>query len=243
MIILAVGMPRAGSGWHYNIIHDLMVAHGAVPSQQIRKDYHLEKILTEKNCNIHVLSARRLAMASVPSLRGLTYCLKAHSAPTAPWRLLSRAGRMKTAFVYRDPRDAMLSAMDYGKRALEKGHSNAFSHLETFPKALEFMSYYLDVWEKWMKEKGILVTRYEDLLTKYDEETARLIKYFDICPCEKTVAVLEKYRPGKGREGSDGTHFFKGIIGRFRTAFNADEQKEAMSRFAPYLKMMDYPLE
>ena len=24
MIILSVGMPRAGSGWHYNLIHDLM---------------------------------------------------------------------------------------------------------------------------------------------------------------------------------------------------------------------------
>ena len=25
-LIVSVGMPRAGSGWHYNLIHDLVVA-------------------------------------------------------------------------------------------------------------------------------------------------------------------------------------------------------------------------
>ena len=28
MIVLAVGMPRAGSGWHYNLVHDLMKTTG-----------------------------------------------------------------------------------------------------------------------------------------------------------------------------------------------------------------------
>jgi hypothetical protein len=47
MIVLAVGMPRAGSGWHYNLIHDLVVANGGSISREIRQKYHLENILTE----------------------------------------------------------------------------------------------------------------------------------------------------------------------------------------------------
>ena len=35
--------------------------------------FHLESVLTEVNCNIGVLSARRLAMVSVPALLGNTF--------------------------------------------------------------------------------------------------------------------------------------------------------------------------
>mgnify|MGYP001139047165 CR=1 FL=1 len=35
MIVLSVGMPRAGSGWHYNLIHDLMEAAGYTDAQAI----------------------------------------------------------------------------------------------------------------------------------------------------------------------------------------------------------------
>ena len=66
MIVLSVGMPRAGSGWHYNLIHDLMKTAGAVDAREIRARFGLQKILTEVNCNIGVLSARRLARVAVP---------------------------------------------------------------------------------------------------------------------------------------------------------------------------------
>ena len=52
MIILSVGMPRAGSGWHYNLIHDLMKTTGAVDARVIREKYRLQGILTEVNYNI-----------------------------------------------------------------------------------------------------------------------------------------------------------------------------------------------
>ena len=37
MIILSVGMPRAGSGWDYNLTNDLMLANGAQDARQIRQ--------------------------------------------------------------------------------------------------------------------------------------------------------------------------------------------------------------
>jgi len=57
MIVLSVGMPRAGSGWHYNLVHDLMKITGCADARDIRERYRLQDILTEVNCNIGVLSA------------------------------------------------------------------------------------------------------------------------------------------------------------------------------------------
>ncbi|RPJ22611.1 MAG: hypothetical protein EHM33_23075, partial [Chloroflexi bacterium] len=124
MIVLSVGMPRAGSGWHYNLVHDLMKTTGCSDARDIRERYHLQSILTEVNCNIGVLSARRLAMVTLPALLVNTFVIKAHAGPTSTSRLLQRLGLLRITYIYRDPRDAMLSAYDYGQRALKKGHPN-----------------------------------------------------------------------------------------------------------------------
>ena len=110
MIILSVGMPRAGSGWHYNLIHDLMKTLGAVDARDIRERYRLQAILTEVNNNIGVLSARRLGLVTLPVLVGNTFVIKAHAGPTLSSRTLQSLGLLRVTYIYRDPRDAMLSA-------------------------------------------------------------------------------------------------------------------------------------
>jgi hypothetical protein len=240
MIILSVGMPRAGSGWHYNLVHDLMKTAGAVDARQVRERFHLQGILTEVNCNIGVLSARRLALVSVPAWMGKTFVIKAHASPTAASRLLQRVGSMRTTYIYRDPRDAMLSAFDYGQRALKKGRPNAFSHLTDFQKSVDFMMEYVRIWEKWMREKGVLIARYEDLLTDYEKESRRLVDFLrlnrDNAELQK---VIDAYRPGAA-EGQQGLHFFKGKVGRFREAYSPGEQNVLREKLGPYLQRMGY---
>src|SRR5919109_2217769 len=187
MIVLSVGMPRTGSGWHYNLVHDLMMTAGAVDAHEIRERYRLQRILTEVNCNIGVLSARRLALVSVPALMGNTFVIKAHSGPTTASRLLQRLGLLRITYIYRDPRDAMLSAYDYGQRALQKGRPNAFSHLTDFQKSMDFIMEYVRIWEKWMNEQNVLVARYEDLLTNYDREVSRLVSFLKLDGNEPAV--------------------------------------------------------
>ena len=240
MIILAVGMPRAGSGWHYNMVHDLMKTAGAADAREIRERYHLESILTEVNCNIGVLSARRLAMVSVPALMGNTFVIKAHAGPTISSRLLQRLGLLRITYIYRDPRDAMLSAYEYGQRALHKGRPNAFSHLTDFQKSMDFILDYVRIWERWMQEKDVLVIRYEDLLMEYDREIRRLMEFLRLDESRLEVrAVVDAYRPGAS-EGQQGLHFYKGKIGRFREAFDAAQQPILAEKLGPYLGRMGY---
>ena len=240
MIILSVGMPRAGSGWHYNLIHDLMVSTGCADAREIREQYRLQGILTEVNCNIGVLSLRRMAMATVPALMGKTFVIKAHAGPTIWSRLLSIMGLLRVLYIYRDPRDAMLSAYDYGQRASAKGRPNAFSHLSDFEKSVEFMEDYVHIWEKWQAEKGVLIARYEDLLQEYDAEAIRLVEFLNLDGSRPEVQeVIEHYSPGKA-EGQQGLHFYKGKIGRFRSSYSTEQRSVLAERFGPYLQKMGY---
>ena len=242
MIVLSAGMPRAGSGWHYNLVHDLMKAAGAADSREIRAQYGLQHILTEVNCNIGVLSARRLARVTPPALMGKTFVIKAHAGPTSASRLLQRLGLLRITYIYRDPRDAMLSAYDYGQRALERGRPNAFSHLTDFQKSVDFIMDYVRIWEKWMKERDVLIARYEDLLTNYDQEAPRLIGFLNLNGSRARVQnVIDGYRPGTV-EGQQGLHFYKGRIGRFRESYSVEEQAVLKEKLGPYLERMGYPV-
>ena len=240
MIILSVGMPRAGSGWHYNLIHDLMKAAGAADARDIREKYGLQNILTEVNCNIGVLSVRRLGRVLLPALMGNTFVIKAHSGPTRSSRLLKSLGLLRITYIYRDPRDAMLSAFEFGQRALQKGHPNAFSHLTDFQKSLDFTMNYVRVWDRWNKEKNILIARYEDLLTEYDQEITRLIGFLKLDGGRLELQkVIDAYRP-KMAEGQQGLHFYKGKIGRFRQFYSTEEQAILKDKMGAYLPRMGY---
>ncbi len=244
MIILSVGMPRAGSGWHYNLVHDLMATTGCDDARAIREKFGLQKILTDVNCNIGVLSPRRLIMVARPALLGHTFVIKAHSGPTLWARAMIQGGLIHATYIYRDPRDAMLSAFDYGKRVLEKqGRPNAFSHLTDFPKTLNFFAEYVADWEKWMQVPAVLKARYEDLLQNYDAEAGKLVNFLGVSPASQAVnSVVEKYRPAGQVQGQQGTHFFKGQVGRFRERYSADEQKMLAEKFGPTLQKMGYEI-
>ena len=240
MIILSVGMPRAGSGWHYNLIHDLMKTTGATDASAIREKYRLQSILTEVNYNIGVLSARRLGMVTLPALLGNTFVIKAHAGPTSTSRLLQGLGLLRISYIYRDPRDAMLSAFEYGQRGLKRGRPNAFSYLTDFQKSLDFIMDYVRIWDRWNREKNVHITRYEDLQTNYANEVSRLVKFLKLDGDRPEIQkVIESYH-GPVVEGQKGLHFNKGQIGRFRESYSAEQQAILKEKMAAYLVRMGY---
>ncbi len=243
MLILSVGMPRAGSGWYYNLMHDLILAAGGKDSRQIRKQYHLESILTEVNCNIGALTPRRLLLALLPSLFRNTYVFKAHAAPTPAARWLLQRGWMKAAYIYRDPRDALLSAYENGMRARQKGNRNAFADLVDFDRALEFMRQYVAISEQWLQIPCVLSTRYEDLLSDYFSEAQRLAKFLGVEGGSAEVqAVIDRYQPQHSRQDQRGLHFRQGKVGRHRQVFSEEEVQILDRTFQPYLLAHGYPL-
>ena len=91
-----------------------------------------------------------------------------------------------------------------------------------------------------MCEKNVLIARYEDLLTNYDPESERLANYLGLKGDQLDVrSVIEHYRP-KQVEGRQGTHFFKGKVGRFRDVYSPEQQKILAERLGSFLPKMGY---
>jgi len=241
MIILSVGMPRAGSGWYYNLTNDLMLANGAQDAHQIRQRYRLQGILTEVNCNIGALTPRRITAVMLPSLLGNTFVIKAHAALTPYARFMIQRELIRPSYIYRDPRDAMLSVMENGQRALQRGQPNAFSPFAEFEAALHFMVEYLHIWESWMGCQQVLLAKYEDLLLDYETETGKLIGFLALDRNQPQIqALIEKYRPEKAQPDQKGIHFSHGKIGRFRQKMSPEQQALMADRLGAYLVRMGY---
>ena len=241
MMIISIGMPRAGSGWHYNLIHDLVLAGGGKDARQIRKQYHLQRLLTEVNCNISTLNPVRLLPVWMPTLLGNTYAVKTHAGPTGTALELIRHGRIIPTYIYRDPRAALLSAYEYGQRGLDGGRPNAFSHLTSLDKAVDYMRLYVSIWEEWMDTKGVLIVRYEDLVGNYDLETDRLVGFLGAAGGNRGIhPILEKYRPERGTANQKGTHFSQGQAERFRSVFTAEQLSTYTQVFSTALERMGY---
>jgi hypothetical protein len=242
-LILSVGMPRAGSGWYYNLTHDLILAAGGQDGRDIRQAYHLERLLTEVNCNIGTLSFYRLLPVMLPVLMGKTYVVKLHAGPRPLANLFIRRGWMTPTYIYRDPRDALLSAYEYGQRKREHGRGGPFSQLTSIDKAIDFMADYVRISDAWLACPQALHVRYEDLLAEYDVEAQRLLDFLGIAAGAPGVqSVLDRYRPSQGSAEQRGTHFVKGKIGRHRQAFSEEQLARCEREFGDYLRRMNYPV-
>jgi len=241
MIVLAVGMPRAGSGWHYNLTHDLMLTAGATDTREIRRRFRLGRILTEVNCNIGTLSTPRLGAVLIPSLMGNTFTIKLHAGPTPFARTLIRHGQIRPTYIYRDPRDALLSAYEYGQRARAAGQDNAFSPLDTIEKAITFIAEYVRYWEAWTAIPACHTVSYENLMTGYEAEAARLAQFLGLDAASAPVrTVFETYQPGQAKQGNRGLHFVKGVSGRFRQVLTPEQQQLCIKAFGETLARMGY---
>jgi hypothetical protein len=234
-------MPRAGSGWYYNLIHDLVVAHGGQDARLIRERYRLERFLTEVNCNLSTLKPLRLIPVQVPSIFGNRFVIKTHAGPTTYALWTNQKKIITFIYIFRDPRAAMLSAYEYGQNALSDGRRNAFSHLTSLDSAAEFMLFYVKIWEAWSKADGVLIVKYEQLVRDFYAEFSRLAAFLGIEAEQNDLSSIhDSYRPDKGDSRQKGMHFNKGQVERFREVFSPTQLQQYTKYFEPYLEGMGY---
>ncbi len=240
-MILSVGMPRAGSGWYYNLTQDLVIAAGGVDAKIIRSRYGLKGLLTEVNCNLGTLSFYRLIPALTPLIFESDYVIKLHAErrPLADWFI--KNGLIKPTFIFRDPRDALLSAYEYGQRMSSQGLTNAFTPLRTIEDAIEFMDFYVRVARGWITYSGTLVVKYENLIGDYEREASRLVDFLGIKSGDNKIeAIIDQYRPEGKPKKIQGLHFVKGKIGRHKDVFSTDHLAMCEGLFGDFLEEHEY---
>ena len=236
-MILSVGMPRAGSGWFYNLTQDLVIAAGGVDAKTIRNKYQLKRLLTEVNCNLGTLTFYRLIPVLLPLFVEPPYVIKLHAERRPLADLFITMGLVQPTFIYRDPRDALLSAFEYGQRMTAKNLENDFTHLTSIEKAIEFMDFYVEVARGWLSSPHTLPMKYEEFKSNYDFEVSRIGDHLNIDLSKPQMKeVVDNYRPESKQQNRQGLHFVKGEVGRHKTLFSESQLELCDELFGDFIK-------
>jgi len=241
MIILSAGMQKAGSAWFFNMLNDLVIAAGHQDARTLRARYHLERVMTEVNCNVGRLDPFTLSLVSLPSLFKNTYVLKTHAGPTVGVRWMVRTGRMKVLYTFRDPRDVALSLLDHSERLRRDRikSSTTFDRILDLQQAFRFVARLLPIWEAWISLEGVWSTSYEQLLADPLDSMRLAVQHLGLELSSDTIAgVVKNYR--SERADLNRTHINKAETGRWRLEFTPAQVEESQRLFGDYLGRMGY---
>jgi hypothetical protein len=245
MIVLSVGMQKAGSAWYFNITNDLLQAAGHEDIRDLRSRYHLQRLMTERNCNIGRPRLLKLLFVSYPHWFGNSYVVKTHEGPTPALLWLIDRGLIKATYMYRDPRDAALSAFEHGEKIRRSGavSSTGFDRLTTMESAIEFASGVLPVWREWAASERALLVRYEDMRQDPYREGERLVDHLNIdVPQEVLRSIIEQYEIKNGTTEAlpHPLHFNKGITGRWKDMMTEEQVELCRDLYGDYINKMGY---
>ena len=187
-----------------------------------------------------------------------TFPVKTHASPSWYVKRQLKTQSFKATYIYRDPRDVIVSALEIGKKNRERGDAKryfgiglyrSFARFYTLEGVIRWVNWQLfPPWKKWMRCQDILVTKYEDLVLNTPDEIRRLGEYLGVLLSEKQVEeILSKYstddsgrikndfwRPGRGYLKN------KGKIGRYKKILNEEKQHLCERKLHRCLTMMRY---
>jgi len=246
MFVLSAGMPKSGSGYFYNIINELLVSSRGSNAREIKDKRQLESLMQWHNNNIGKLQYKKLLKLWLVSLQEGPFVVKTHDGPEKSTHIFKRLGMMKIIYSFRDPRDALLSALDHGKQLRAGGETHTFAKLLDleFDQVLERIKEWLAISEAYSGMGGVLMLRYEDMLADPVHNIRKIEKFLRISITdEMRQEILWKYSKNNPSGEREGTHFNKAKAKRFMKEMATEEIQRCNEVFGPYLDKMGYALD
>lgn len=246
MIVFSASMPKSGSAWLQSITRDLLREAGLDDIANLRERYDLDKLIQTRNGKIPDLAAGTLDRLLDLHLRGHTFAVKTHNAPTLSLQSLVKGGVARTTYIYRDPRDAMLSALEHGARLRGRGEDGGpFTHMKRPEDAARaWISNWLPVWMRWTRFPGAFVVRYEDMVDDVMAVTRSVDRHLGLSHPEGVLrSVVERNSMSAIKRDSDAAsrmHVNKGRVGRHREVFSRVEMRTYTEAMRPWLRAMGY---
>jgi len=240
-------MQKSGSAWYFQLTNDLLIAAGKSDASYIRDKFKLGNILGKRNFMLKKpykskLSYLLFTKLLIPHFLGYSYVIKTHRGPRKIILILMKLNIIRAAYIYRDPRDVIVSVRDAGKKARDLGLSNEFVKYFTIEKATEYVKGLMHVWRGWMNCKFAITTRYEDLLLNPVSELRKLAGFFHLDVSEeKLIEIVKKYDTAKlDQKQQRMLHLNKGVSNRYKSEMNHKQIEECNSMFNNILKQMGY---
>lgn len=247
MIVISAGMVKSGSLWYYRLIDELLVASKKktnllAPAHQPIESFHKgDKIKSG-------LTFSDLKRLSKSARLGFSYPVKTHSAPTVSLPLFgSLMQTVEITYIYRDPRDVVLSVLDHAEKARNRDIQINLRDITSFCQAVDFVEVELMKWKKWNDYEslfGVHMVKYEHLVDDTMGELKRLSAFLDLNVSESKMGeIIAKHsrRTNKKIDRiTNSTHLNKGIAKRYLDEMDSENLNYCERRFMPYLEDMGY---
>ncbi len=232
-------MPKSGSGWYFNLINDLLIEMGFDDVRKLKKIYGLDDVLQYYNCNIGLLDENNISHLFPLLNNGHTFTVKTHTGPGDYLSQISDHYKIKTTYIFRDPRAVALSAFDHGKKLRENGQSGFFSGIRTFEESILFAQYQIQAWREWEGFPGTFLIKYEHLLEDPGKVLGQLAENIDVeAETGQIDRILDANQPGR----KEGSHFNVGDARRFQKVWSGEQLLYANNKLGEMIVQMGYEI-
>jgi hypothetical protein len=233
MIIISSGFPKSASTLLFLYTESLINASGRSRGQKIFRRFNREGFTP-------AFTPLNSAWYLFASMFG-PVVIKTHSGPCWSIRTLIGLGLAKAYYSVRDPRDAMLSAMDHGEKARTQGIKTdsdvAFAPFKEWKDALPAFKMHERRFESWKKFGKVIFPRYELLVTQPKTELEKVVDHIGRNSLKKYIgATVDSFVQKKNTT----KNFNKGEVARYKNELNVSQISELEKELGSCIESMGY---
>jgi hypothetical protein len=245
MLVIAAGMQKAGTAFAYNVLNGLLVATGHRDAREIKRRRRLNRVMRWNNNNIGPLTLWTLFRLWLVSLVEGPFAVKTHAPPTRALLLMRRLRLVKVVYSYRDPRDALLSAVDHGNRISGLGYDHTFARVVDFEKAFRVVKLWIRTWKHYNHLAWTLKVRFEDLVDAPVATAKAMANFLDLPVDGQTIerVVHEHDKARRAPADDHAQHFHKGRCYRYRNEMPEKQKERFRAELGDVLLQMGYSLD
>lgn len=249
MFIVSASMPRSASRWLLRMEWAMIEAAGHPSSSEFGKKVDIDPI---KRFNW-------LQMVKLSAIgRRMTFIVKTHRRASAVLKFLLYRRYAMATYIYRDPRDVIVSALERGAKMRRKGQPpryfyvgpyKTFARLKTLRGAVAWVRYQLfPRWQSWVSCPNIYILRYEDLVDDTFCHLKSINQYLGLELADEDIRQIEKrWNPSNpsseihsASTPGGGAVRNKGVSGRYKNVLSRRQREFCNAHLEDVLNTMGY---